>query len=130
MITIAEILTKVLQSGEIYLSLGVLLYATYSFNVENICNASDLISCKPDGWKRLYMDKLKILSLFSVAMALAFYFSTRFFVGGVSLFAYAQIVFPTTAFYLLLSFATIALLRGKGPALLICYACLDGKPDL
>lgn len=121
MITTAEILTKVLRAGETYLTLGVLLYATYSLNVENLYNASELISCRPDGLKRLYGDKLKLLFLFSIVMALAFYISTHFFVAGIPLFTYAKIIFPAIIFYLVLSFAVIALVRGKGLAFLICY---------
>lgn len=121
MITTAEILTKVLQTGEIYLTLGVLLYATYSLNVEYYYNASELISCRPDGLKRLYGDKLKLLFLFSIVMALAFYLSTHFFVAGIPLFIYAKIILPATIFYLVLPFAVIMVVRGKGLAFLICY---------
>ena len=121
MISTAEVLNKVLRTGEVYLTLAVLLYATYSLNIEKFNRVSELISCRPNGLQNLYRDKLKVLFLFSLVMTFAFYLSIQIFCYGMQFFTYVKIILPEIIFYLALPFAVIALAKRKDIAFVICY---------
>ncbi len=121
MLSTNEIVMRILRSGEVYLSLAVLLYASYSLNIEGFYNSGDIIYSKPGGVGKIYYDKLQVLFLFTLLMAAIFYFSIVLFVDGFSIVVYGKIILPEIMFYLILPFAAIKLIKHRVIALAICY---------
>lgn len=121
MLSTSEIVMRVLRSGEIYLSLAVLLYASYGLNIEGFYNTSEIIVSKPGGVGKVYRDKLQVFFVFTMVMAATFYFSIILFVDGLSIASYAKIILPEIILYLILPFAAVALIKHRVTALAICY---------
>lgn len=120
MLSTSEIVMRILRAGEVYLSLAVLLYVSYALNIEGFYNSWDIIYSKPGGVEKIYNDKLQVLFLFTLLMAVIFYFSIVLFVDGFSIVAYAKIILPDIMFYLILPFAALKLIKHRVNALAIC----------
>lgn len=121
MLSTSEIVIRILRSGEIFISLSVLLYASYFLFSENLYHTSEIIACRPKGFSIANHTKLQLLFFFTTGMLLVFYGSIYIFVDHLSLAAYLTIILPEIMLYLLLPFAAVSFCRHKKIALASCY---------